>query len=157
MTCHECLVFERYYPIVMHRDGISCSPFVWKASSRQLQLHRESVNGRSLPRSNLDSCSPYSQNMPPIATDYVTATSSLQGIADACSLLLQQRRLFKNAPAFAASAAQYALTNILPMPHLDSAYCFWRKNDMRRETQVNLLFLIRRICRIYSAATICVQ
>lgn len=28
---------------------------------------------------------------------------------------------------------------------------------MRRETQVNLLFLIRRICRIYSAATICVQ
>ena len=28
---------------------------------------------------------------------------------------------------------------------------------MRRETQVNLLFLIRRMCRIYSAATTCVQ
>mgnify|MGYP006168432849 FL=1 len=84
------------------------------------------------------------ETLPPIATDYVTATSSLQRIADACSLLLQQRHLlFKNSPAFAASAAQYALTNILPMPHLDSAYCFWRKNDMRRETQVNLLFLIR--------------
>jgi len=84
------------------------------------------------------------ETLPPIATDYVTATSSLQRIADACSLLLQQRHLlFKNSPAFAASAAQYALTNILPMPHLDSAYCFWRKNDMRREMQVNLLFLIR--------------
>ena len=83
------------------------------------------------------------ETLPPIATDYVTATSSLQRIADACSLLLQQRRLVKNAPAFAASAAQYALTNILPMPHLDPAYCFRRKNDMRRETQVNLLFLIR--------------
>ena len=28
---------------------------------------------------------------------------------------------------------------------------------MRRETQNNLLFLLRRICRIYSAATSCVQ
>lgn len=28
---------------------------------------------------------------------------------------------------------------------------------MRRETQLNLLFLIRRLCRIYSAATACVQ
>ena len=28
---------------------------------------------------------------------------------------------------------------------------------MRRETQTNLLFLIRRMCRIYSAATACVQ
>lgn len=28
---------------------------------------------------------------------------------------------------------------------------------MRRETQLNLLFLIRRICRIYSSATACVQ
>ena len=28
---------------------------------------------------------------------------------------------------------------------------------MRRETQINLLFLIRRLCRIYAAATACVQ
>eukprot|EP00957_Ditylum_brightwellii_P072096 5480679-Ditylum_brightwellii.AAC.1 len=28
---------------------------------------------------------------------------------------------------------------------------------MRRETQINLLFLLRRMCRIYSAATECVQ
>jgi hypothetical protein len=97
------------------------------------------------------------ETLPPIAIDYATATSSLQRIADACSLLLQQRRLVKNAPAFAASAAQYALTTVLPMPNLNAVYCFWRKNPMRRETQVNLLFLIRRICRIYSAATICVQ
>jgi hypothetical protein len=41
--------------------------------------------------------------------------------------------------------------------HLDPKFCFWRKMDMRRETQVNLMFLIRRICRIYSAATACVQ
>ena len=97
------------------------------------------------------------EELPPIATDYSTAASSLQRIADACSLLLQQRRLIKNASAFAASAAQYAMTVILPMPNSDARYCFWRKLDMRRETQLNLLFLIRRICRIYSAATSCVQ
>ena len=97
------------------------------------------------------------ETLPPTAIDYITATSALQRIADACSLLLQQRRLVKNAPAFAASAAQYALTTILPMPNLNPTHCFWRKKDMRRETQVNLLFLIRRICRIYSSATICVQ
>ena len=97
------------------------------------------------------------EELPPIATDYMTAASSLQRIADACSLLLQQRRLIKNAAAFAASAAQYAMTVILPMPHSDARYCFWRKSDMRRETQLNLLFLIRRMCRIYSAATACVQ
>lgn len=97
------------------------------------------------------------EELPPVATDYMTASSSLQRIADACSLLLQQRRLIKNAPAFAASAAQYAMTVVLPMPHSDPRYCFWRKQKMRRETQLNLLFLIRRMCRIYSAATACVQ
>jgi hypothetical protein len=71
------------------------------------------------------------EELPPIATDYMTASSSLQRIADACSLLLQQRRLIKNAPAFAASAAQYAMTVVLPMPHSDPRYCFWRKQKMR--------------------------
>ena len=97
------------------------------------------------------------EKLPHVAIDFMTASSSLQRVADACSLLLQQRRLIKNSPAFAASAAQYAITVMLPMPHTDPRYCFWRKNEMRRETQVNLLFLIRRICRIYSAATACVQ
>ena len=97
------------------------------------------------------------EKLPHVATDYMTASSSLQRVADACSLLLQQRRLIKNAPAFAASAAQYAVTVMLPMPHSDPRYCFYRKSEMRRETQLNLLFLIRRICRIYSAATACVQ
>jgi len=97
------------------------------------------------------------EKLPPVATDYSTAGSYLQRIADACSLLLQQRRLIKNAPAFAASAAQHALTTVLPMPNSDPKFCFWRQGSMRRETQLNLLFLVRRICRIYSAATACVQ
>jgi hypothetical protein len=97
------------------------------------------------------------EELPPMATDFMTAASGLQRIADACSLLLQQRRLIKNAPAFAASAAQYAITVVLPMPNSDPKYCFWRKTEMRRETQLNILFLLRRICRIYSAATACVQ
>jgi hypothetical protein len=97
------------------------------------------------------------ETLPPVATNYSNATSYLQRIADACSLLLQQRRLIKNSPAFAASAAQHALMIVLPMPNSDPQFCFWRKGEMRRETQLNLLFLIRRICRIYSAATACVQ
>lgn len=97
------------------------------------------------------------ETLPPVATTYEEASSSLQRIADSCSILLQQRRLVKNAAAFAASASQYALTTILPSPHLDPKYCFWRKCKMRRETQVNLMFLIRRICRIYCASTACVQ
>lgn len=97
------------------------------------------------------------ESMPPIATDYQIASSALQRVCHACSLLLHQVQLVKNAPAFVASAAQHALTVTLPMPHLDPKYCFWRKNPMRRETQLNLLFLIRRMCRIYSAATTCVQ
>jgi hypothetical protein len=97
------------------------------------------------------------EELPPVATDYATAASYLQRVADACSLLLQQRRLIKNSPAFAASAAQHALTIVLPMPNADPRFCFWRKEPMRRETQLNLLFLLRRLCRIYSAATACVQ
>eukprot|EP00978_Attheya_sp_CCMP212_P047272 scaffold421288_cov64-Attheya_sp.AAC.1 len=97
------------------------------------------------------------ENMPNVATDYMTASSSLRRVCDACSLLMQQRRLVKNGPAFVASAAQYALSIMLPMPNLDATLCFWRKGEMRRETQINLLFLIRRMCRIYQAATACVQ
>jgi hypothetical protein len=96
-------------------------------------------------------------SMPHVATDYQSAVSSLQRICHACSLLLQQRKQIKNAAAFAASAAQYALTTTLVMPHLDPKYCFWRSKPMRRETQTMLLFLIRRICRIYSSSTACVQ
>jgi len=95
--------------------------------------------------------------MPPVATDFQTAASSLQRVCDACSLLLHQRQQLKNAPAFVASAAQYALTVTLPLPDLDPRQCFWRKSTMRHETQVNLLFLIRRLCRIYSAASACIQ
>jgi hypothetical protein len=97
------------------------------------------------------------EHLPPVAKDYHQASSYLQRIADACSLLLQQRRLIKNAPAFAASAAQHALMVVLPMPNREAKYCFWRRSEMRRETQLNLLFLIRRLCRIYSSATACVQ
>lgn len=97
------------------------------------------------------------ESMPSVATDFQTAASSLYRICHACSLLLHQRQQVKNAPAFVASAAQYALTVTLPMAHLDPRHCFWRKTPMRRETQTNLLFLIRRMCRIYSAATTCVQ
>ena len=97
------------------------------------------------------------EELPPVASNYMEASSYLQRIADACSLLLQQRRLIKNSPALAAAGAQYALTTVLPMPNSDPKFCFWRKSDMRRETQLNLLFLIRRTCRIYTAATACVQ
>jgi hypothetical protein len=97
------------------------------------------------------------EHLPPLATDYSSASSYMQRVADACSLLLQQRRLIKNSPAFAASAAQHTLMNVLPMPNADPKFCFWRKFEMRRETQLNLLFLIRRLCRIYSASTACVQ
>lgn len=97
------------------------------------------------------------EELPPVAKDYASASSYLQRIADACSLLLQQRRLVKNAPAFASSASQHALMHVLPMPNADPKFCFWRRFPMRRETQLNLLFLIRRLCRIYSASTACVQ
>ena len=97
------------------------------------------------------------EKLPAVATDYQTASSLLLRVCNACSLLMQQRQLVKNAPAFVASAAQHALTFALPMPDLDKSRCFWRKGEMRRETQVNLLFLIRRMCTIYSAATACVQ
>lgn len=97
------------------------------------------------------------EELPPVAKDYGSAASYMQRVADACSLLLQQRRLIKNAPAFAASAAQHVFMVVLPMPNQDPKFCFWRKSPMRRETQLNLLFLIRRLCRIYSAATACVQ
>jgi Variant SH3 domain len=97
------------------------------------------------------------EELPPVATNYQNAASYLLRIADACCLLLQQRRLIKNSPAFAASAAQYALMTVLPMPNIDPKFCFWRKSEMRRETQLNLLSLIRRICRIYSASTARVQ
>lgn len=97
------------------------------------------------------------ENLPGVATNYQEAGSILLRVCNACSLLMQQRELVKNAPAFVSSAAQHALTSALPLPGLDKSRCFWRKTGMRRETQLNLLFLIRRICTIYSAATACVQ
>ena len=97
------------------------------------------------------------ETLPLVATNYAEATSSLQRIADACSILLQQRQLVKNAAVFAASAWQYTLTTVLPIPRLDQTYCFWRKSKMRRETELNLMLLICQICCIYVAATACVQ
>jgi len=63
----------------------------------------------------------------------------------------------KNAAALVASAAQYALTITLPFPAVRKKDCFWHNTPMRRETQVNLLGLIQRVCRIYQASTVTVM
>jgi hypothetical protein len=62
----------------------------------------------------------------------------------------------KNAAALVASA-QYALTITLPFPAVRKKDCFWHNTPMRRETQVNLLGLIQRVCRIYQASTVTVM
>ncbi len=137
--------------------GLASHPFFGRFRRDNYALVVKELMGAQRPDPILIPAVLTDETMPSVATDYQTAASSLQRLCHACSLLLHQRQLVQNAPAFVASAAQYALTVTLPMPHLDPRYCFWRKNPMRRETQNNLLFLIRRMCRIYSAATTCVQ
>ena len=45
--------------------------------------------------------------------------------------------------------------NNTPVPRKKD--CFWHNTPMRRETQVNLLGLIQRVCRIYQASTVTVM
>jgi len=142
---------------LMAGEGAAAHPFFGRLRRDNYEEVVKALMGDPRPDPILIPAVLTDENMPDVATDYHTAASSLLRICHACSLLLQQRRLVKNAPAFVASAAQYALTVTLPMPHLDTRVCFWRKSPMRRETQTNLLFLIRRMCRIYSAATSSVQ
>lgn len=137
--------------------GLACHPFFGRFRRDNYDAVVKELMGEQRPDPILIPAVLTDETMPSIATNYQQASSSLQRLCHACSLLLHQRQLVQNAPAFVASAAQYALTVTLPMPHLDPEHCFWRKNPMRRETQTNLLFLIRRMCRIYSAATTCVQ
>ncbi len=137
--------------------GLACHPFFGRFRRDNYDAVVKELMGEQRPDPILIPAVLTDESMPSVSTDYQTAASSLQRLCHACSLLLHQRQLVKNAPAFVASAAQYALTVTLPMPHLDPLHCFWRKSPMRRETQTNLLFLIRRMCRIYSAATTCVQ
>ena len=92
-----------------------------------------------------------------VAKNHHMAASLLRRACDNCSILLQQRSLVKNAAAIAAAACQYALTTTLPFPTVDPTTCFYRSVPMRRETQINLLNLIQRVCRIYQAATTTVQ
>ena len=87
------------------------------------------------------------------ATSVIQSASLLRRICDNASLLLQQRTLVKNAAAIAAASCQHALTVTMPFPSLKPEECFYRKNEMRRETQVNLLTLLQRVCRIYQTAT----
>jgi hypothetical protein len=137
--------------------GATCFPFFGRFRRDNYENVVKELVGEQRPDPILIPAVLTDEKMPPVATDFQSATSSLQRICHACSLLLHQVELVKNAPAFVASAAQHALTVTLPMPNLDPKHCFWRKNPMRRETQINLLFLIRRMCRIYSTATTCVQ
>ena len=137
--------------------GAACFPFFGRFRRDNYEKVVKELMGEQRPDPILIPAVLTDEALPPVATDYQIASSSLQRACQACSLLLHQVELVKNAPAFVASAAQHALTVTLPMPHLDPKLCFWRKNPMRRETQINLLFLIRRMCRIYSAATTCVQ
>lgn len=138
-------------------SGLAAHPFFGRFRRDNYDTVVKELMGEQRPDPILIPAVLTDESMPSIATDYQTAASSLYRLCHACSLLLHQRQLVKNAPAFVASAAQYALTVTLPMANLDPKHCFWRKTPMRRETQTNLLFLIRRMCRIYSAATTCVQ
>ncbi len=138
-------------------SGAACFPFFGRFRRDNYDKVVKELMGEQRPDPILIPAVLTDETMPPVATDFQIASSALQRVCHACSLLLHQVELVKNAPAFVASAAQHVLTVTLPMPSTDPKYCFWRKNPMRRETQVNLLFLIRRMCRIYSAATTCVQ
>eukprot|EP00957_Ditylum_brightwellii_P073592 5592378-Ditylum_brightwellii.AAC.1 len=80
--------------------------------------------------------------MPVVAMGFHTVPSSLLRVCNACSLLMHQRQLVMNTLVLVASAAQYAFTVMLPMPDLDPEHCFWCKSPMRREIQINLLFLL---------------
>ena len=142
---------------MLTNEGAALHPLFGRLRRDDFDKIQRALMGDPMPESILIPVVLSDKDMPHIATDYDTARSSLQRICHACSLLLQQRKQIKNAASFAASAAQYALTTTLPMPNLDPKYCFWRSKPMRRETQTMLLFLIRRVCRIYSAATACVQ
>jgi hypothetical protein len=65
-----------------------------------------------------------------------------------CEIMISLQRHVK-------SDTDNAITVILPMPISDPKYCFWRKNLTKRNA-AEVSFLLRRMCRIYSAATSCI-
>ena len=144
-------------PSLMAEAGSAAHPFFGRLRRDNYDTVTKKLMGDPRPDPILIPSVLTDDQLPEVAKNYQEASSYLLRVCNSCSLLLQQCQLVKNASAFVASAAQHCLTRVLPMPSLDPGRCFWRKKEMRRETQVNILFLLRRICRIYSAATACVQ
>lgn len=88
---------------------------------------------------------------------YEAATILMRRVCGVCNLLANQAHLIRHTYLLRFALLVHVITRVLPLPcprynaktqaQTPAKECFWRRAPLRRETQVDLLDLLRRISR----------
>ena len=98
--------------------------------------------------------------VPDHVDSYNDVANALRHCVQVCTLLDNQKDLIKNTYCLRVALVQHLFTHVLPLPlpHLHprkDSQCFWGINqDIRYETQVDILRLLEMLCRHFSAASL---
>ena len=95
--------------------------------------------------------------VPDAVDGYEAAAILLRRVCGVCSLLANQAHLIRQTYLLRFALLMHVLTRVLPLPRprydavtgaqTSARDCFWRRAPIRRETQVDLLHLLRRTSR----------
>jgi len=96
-------------------------------------------------------------SVPDVVDSYAAAALLLRRTCEICSLLANQAHLIRHTYLLRFSLLNHILMNVLPLPHprydagtevwVNAHKCFWRRAPLRRETQLDLLDLLRQTSR----------
>ena len=95
--------------------------------------------------------------VPDVVDTYVAAATLLRRTCEICSLLANQAHLIRHTYLLRFALLMHVLARVFPLPRpcydaasgvrVSAKRCFWRRSPLRRETQTDLLHLLRRMSR----------
>jgi hypothetical protein len=95
--------------------------------------------------------------VPDTVKTFNDVTNALRHASRLCTLLANQRSVMRNTYELRVALIQHLFTQVIPIPlpvdHPHAAtQCFWRAQEMRYETQADLLHVLRALCRHFACA-----
>lgn len=100
--------------------------------------------------------------VPDKATHFLEVTKAMRHCLNLCVLLSNQRKLVRNSYTLRLCLIEHLFVRVIPLPlhvnhPLRNAQCFWHAQQMRYETQADIMRLLNMLCRHFATASLSVK
>ena len=100
--------------------------------------------------------------VPESVSDFQEVACAMRHALDLCVLLANQSSIVRNSYTLRLCLIEHLLIRVIPLPlpllHPErDSFCFWHAQDMRQETQADILRLLNLLCRHFATASLSVK